>query len=56
LEELGIHPMLDKLKEFGGWPVVEGDGWDLGANFSVWEWTYRMNEEGFEADHLVTIL
>jgi hypothetical protein len=25
LEELGIGPMANKLKAFGGWPVVEGD-------------------------------
>jgi len=22
LEELGVSPLLNKLKEFGGWPVV----------------------------------
>lgn len=27
IEERGINPFLDILKEFGGWPVIEGDSW-----------------------------
>jgi len=26
-EELGIKPLLSKLREFGGWPVLEGKEW-----------------------------
>ena len=52
LNELGVEPMARKIKEFGGWPVVEGDKWNS-DNFSVWVWTYRMNSEGFEIDHLI---
>lgn len=52
LEELGVEPMQRKLKEFGGWPVVEGDKWKS-ENFSVWDWTLRMNAEGFGKDHLI---
>ena len=53
LDELGVEPMQKKLKEFGGWPVVEGDNWALESNFSAWEWTYKASEEGFEIDHLI---
>ena len=54
LEVLGAQPLLKKLQEFGGWPVVEGDKWSGQENFSVWEWTYKMNVEGFEVDHLIS--
>ena len=53
LEELGVEPMQQKLKEFGGWPVVEDNNWALESNFSVWEWTYKACREGFEKDHLI---
>ena len=53
LEELGVTPMQKKLKEFGGWPVVEGDDWADERNFSAWEWTYKVSEAGFEKDHLI---
>jgi membrane metallo-endopeptidase-like protein 1 len=60
LEELGVAPMLSKIQRFGGWPAVEGDkwnsgeNWNSGDNFSVWEWTYKMNEEGLAIDHLLS--
>ena len=36
LEELGVRPMLDTLKELGGWPVIEGDGWS-DEGYQWWE-------------------
>ena len=53
LEELGVKPMQQKLKEFGGWPVVEGNNWALESNFSAWEWTYKACGEGFEKNQLI---
>jgi hypothetical protein len=46
-EELGIQPILDKLKEFGGWPVVEGKGWQQEDSFKWWEWNYKVERAGF---------
>ena len=34
LEETGIRPMVDILKQLGGWPVTEGDNW----NGEAFEW------------------
>jgi hypothetical protein len=49
-----VKPYLDKLKEFGGWPVVEGDAWEGEETFKWWEWVYKMNEAGFGINSLIT--
>ena len=28
LEEVGLAPLIRRLKDMGGWPVVEGEQWD----------------------------
>ncbi len=28
IDAAGLEPLLKKLEEMGGWPVVEGDGWE----------------------------
>ena len=54
MEELGVKPLQDLLKGFGGWPVLEGDEWQ-GDDFKWWEWTYNMNDAGLGVDSLVGI-
>jgi len=54
-EELGIQPILDKLKEFGGWPVVEGKEWQQEESFKWWEWNYKIDRAGFESDSLISV-
>ena len=34
LEEKGVEPLKLKLKEIGGWPVLEGDNWNSENNFT----------------------
>jgi len=34
IEELGLHPLLRRLKTIGGWPILEGEDW----NEDVYSW------------------
>jgi len=34
LERKGVEPLKRKLKEIGGWPVLEGDNWNSENNFT----------------------
>ena len=52
LEELGVNPMLETLKELGGWPVLEGEGWS-GEGYQWWEQVYKMTEHGFSTSKIV---
>jgi len=53
LEVLGVQPLLDMMKELGGWPLLEGDDWDA-DNFNWWTWTHRVNRVGLSIDSLLT--
>jgi len=54
-EQLEIKPLLRMLKEFGGWPVVEGKGWQQEDSFKWWEWNYVISRTGFESDSLILV-
>lgn len=47
-----MQPLKDKLKDLGGWPVVEEDQWQ-GENFTWWNWTYSANEAGLSIDTIL---
>ena len=53
-EELGVKPLLDKLQEFGGWPVLEGDKWQGEETFKWWERNYKLNEAGFGISSVIS--
>ena len=40
IEEIGLEPLQKKLRELGGWPVLE-DNWDEEA-FSWQETVYKL--------------
>ena len=44
LEVIGLDPLRDLLKEFGGWPVVEGAEW----NEDAFDWLVHASYGAFE--------
>ena len=57
LEKLGVKPMLDSLKHLGGWPVLQGDGWNYWriVKYQWWEQVYRTSQGGFSSNSIVKI-
>ncbi len=48
---MGTEPLKKVLHDFGGWPVVEGNGWKAGE-VSWTETIYKMRKVGFSVDYL----
>ncbi|TRY72219.1 hypothetical protein TCAL_03874 [Tigriopus californicus] len=51
LEEIGLKPILDVLKTFGGWPAVLGDAWDE-SKFNWQEMLVTFRKHGYSTDYL----
>ena len=47
INELGPKPLNKYLKLFGGWPVIEGEGWDQN-NFDFLNLMTKIRNSGFE--------
>ncbi|XP_073976789.1 M13 family metallopeptidase neprilysin 2 isoform X3 [Rhodnius prolixus] len=52
IEERGLQDAQEIIDYFGGWPVVEGDKWDMGS-FDWKEITYKFRSRGFSVDYLL---
>ncbi|CAL7951571.1 unnamed protein product [Xylocopa violacea] len=52
IEEQGLKPLLDILKNLGGWPVLEGDQWDEDA-FNWTESVYKFRKMGYSVDYFI---
>ncbi|KAF4525127.1 hypothetical protein B566_EDAN005069 [Ephemera danica] len=52
IEERGLQPAKEILKKLGGWPVLEGREWDVGA-FSWLQSVYKFREAGFSVDYFL---
>jgi len=52
IEDGGLDPLKDMLKEMGGWPVLEGDSWDE-ESFNWIESVYTFRQHGYSTDYLI---
>ena len=50
IEKRGVEPLMEVLKELGGWPVLEGSKWN-GDGFKWYEQMYKHREIGFSVDY-----
>lgn len=52
IEARGITPLIDMLKNLGGWPVLDGDKWDE-KSFSWKDSVYRFRSSGYSVDYFL---
>ena len=52
IEERSLTDLQDLLTRLGGWPVVEGDGWEV---FPWYELSMRAAKEGFGTDKILSV-
>ncbi|CAG4955091.1 unnamed protein product [Colias eurytheme] len=52
IEARGIQPLLDMLRNLGGWPVLDGDNWDE-SSFSWTEAVYKFRHAGYSVDYFL---
>ena len=58
-EERSLPDLQEILSRLGGWPVVEGDGWEgeegEGEVFPWYELSMRAAKEGFGTDKILSV-
>lgn len=52
IEEIGLTHIKSIVKELGGWPVLEGESWDV-AKFDWIPTTYKFKDMGLSIDYLI---
>ena len=56
IEERSLTDLQDLLTRLGGWPVVEGDGWEgEGEVFPWYELSMRAAKEGFDTYKILSV-
>ena len=53
IEELGLQPLLEKLEEIGGWPVLQGDKW-TSEGFNAWDMSAKLLKMGYSNDYIAS--
>lgn len=54
IEDRGMKPLADLLKELGGWPVVEGDSWSE-DDFNWIETVKKFRRMGLETQSIFSL-
>ena len=54
IEEAGLTPIKDLLKELGGWPVLEGDSWDS-ETFNWWDYSAKSLGLGLSGSYISSL-
>nr|CAD7261573.1 unnamed protein product [Timema shepardi] len=52
IEDRGLGPFRELLKELGGWPVLEGDAWNE-ADFTWLNAVYKFRKAGYSVDYFM---
>lgn len=52
IEELGLKPMHQIMKQLGGWPVIVGDDWDSKYEWSLMKAMKDFRKFGFSLDYI----
>ncbi|KAK9722860.1 Peptidase family M13 [Popillia japonica] len=52
IEEIGLTDIKGIIKDFGGWPVLEGDNWKDG-DFDWRQAVYKFRKAGYSVDYLI---
>jgi membrane metallo-endopeptidase-like protein 1 len=57
LEEVGVKPMEDRIKLFGGWPVLMGEEEWSGSNenYKWYDQIYKFKDNGFGKNFIVYV-
>ena len=57
IEERSLTDLQEILSRLGGWPVVEGDGWEGegGEGFLWHELSIKAAQEGFDTSRIISI-
>ncbi|XP_011707585.1 PREDICTED: membrane metallo-endopeptidase-like 1 [Wasmannia auropunctata] len=54
IEQRGLTPLLNNLKKLGGWPVLDGFGWNEN-NFTWKDSVYRFRSLGYSVNYFIDI-
>lgn len=52
IEARGVQPLLDTMRQLGGWPVLEGKNWDE-KSFSWEQSVYKFRLAGYSVDYFL---
>ena len=55
LKKQGLTEIKEMISRLGGWPVVEGEGWKGGKNFTWYELSSKVAAKGQSSGEFIRI-